>query len=187
MIDFLYKVLDLPPFPDHLKPDFEEIKNRKTDWVAEPRSATRNGEVIVNSLYDRFTVSDEITQWVRDNISSDFCNVGLSFLHRGTINLPHRDFTRDFTLTWIFETGGEDVRTIWWQQQGHELLREPGTYPTTWDDLEYLDHAVLKPGKWSLLNASCLHSIEGLTGPRISLQVGFKWGSAWIDQFRSIG
>ena len=95
----------------------------------------------------------------------------------GGVAIPHTDRTRNWTLVWLTDTGGTDVSTVFWQEQGHDIDRPPGYYPNSYNDLIELETHVLESNRWILLNAKVIHSVENLQGIRKSIQIGF-WDNA---------
>jgi hypothetical protein len=177
-----YHSLDLPQIPEHLIPDLDLLyKDAEPLWASQHRTATRSGEVIAQDRYARFDISDELKAWVDTNISNDYYNIGLSYMYAGPINLPHTDFTRDVTLIYLFDTGGNNVETKFWKMAGKPLHHENCLQPPTYDDLELIDSVKLNSHCWNILDARCIHSVEGKIRPRISLQLGFKRDSAWAS------
>lgn len=176
-----YKALELPLIPTDLIPDLETLAlgNVAPQWSNKPRSATLGNQHIDQDHYDRFDISVELQTWVDQNITNEYCNIGLSYMHSGPINLPHTDFTRDATMLYLFDTGGDNVETKFWRKKDDPIHHSNGLTPTTYNDLELLDSVVLKSNCWNILDALCLHSVEGKTRPRISLQLGFRRDSRW--------
>ena len=186
------KHLDLPDLPRNLWPNLDHMINNQVTplWTNRPRTCTRDGETVGHSHYSRFDISPELKHWVDTNITQDYVNIGLSYMWGEPINLPHTDHTRDVTMLYLFDTGGPAVETKFWQRRGfpihHENTDKEYNYnpqqPTTYDDLDHLFTVVLDPGQWYILDARCIHSVEGMTGSRISLQLGFLKHSPWAQQ-----
>lgn len=186
------KKLELPDLPKNLWPDLDQLSNNQLtpQWTNKPRTCTKNGETIGHSYYARFDISTELKTWVDSNITNEYVNVGLSHMWGEPVNLPHTDHTRDVTMLYLFDTGGPSVETKFWQRQGfpihHENTDKEYNYnpqqPLTYDDLDLLYTEVLEPNCWYILDARCIHSVEGMISSRISLQLGFLKGSPWARQ-----
>jgi len=116
-----------------------------------------------------------LVEWAKQNISPEFHAIGLN--RQGTVTggvaIPHTDRTRNWTLMWITDTGGANVSTVFWQERGYEIDRDPGYYPKSYNDLIELKSYVLQPNRWVLLNAKAIHSVENLQHTRESVQIGF--------------
>ena len=177
---------DLPPLPQNLiesddfyTPTVVKIQSqRKT-------GCTKNGVEVAHAAYNRYEVSQKVKDWVHENITRDYNNIGYSVLE-GT-SCPHSDVSRDWTLIWLFETGGPDVETVFWRQEGQPYY--PKTLetkqPTTYDNLIELCKCRLPKGQWVLLNAQCLHSVENVKDVhRKALQIGFLDNSPVIAKLK---
>lgn len=200
----LYQVLDnLPSLPDVFvqeaitvwkDPNKKRVQRGKVadysphDSVGNQRWPTentvlKNGVAVEHRTNYRYELSDELHTWVHNNIASTFMDIGLS-INDGSgvvsnLTMPHTDFSRDYTLMYVLDTGGPDVRTTFWKEHNQNLRRENWHYPSNYDDLEYIDHLVIQTRKWTLLNARVLHSIENLESTRLSLQVAFHKDHPW--------
>lgn len=186
-----YKKLDLPSVPEQLIPDFDRLLSDQIApiWSNRPRTATRGQEIVEHSRYDRFEISEELKHWVDTNITDSYKNIGISHMWGASVNLPHTDHTRDVTMLYVFRPGGPSVETRFWQRQGYPIHHEnkDNNYhynedqPTTYDDLILIDSVILESQQWYILDARCIHSVEGMTGSRISLQLGFLKQSQWAQ------
>lgn len=163
------------------------------------RSATKDGVSIPNASYQRHPVNEKITNWIKQNIASDYTDFGISFHGKtGSIALPHTDKTRNWTLMWLLDEGGPEVDTVYWQEENYPVIRNthplgPDSYdvhwaaPTSYDNLKEVGRVRLKCGRWHLITTQALHSVEGITaGPRKSLQIGFWDNSESIQRFKAI-
>jgi hypothetical protein len=188
----LHKKLNLPAVPENLIPDFDQLLSNEVlpIWSNRPMTATRGTEIVKHSRYDRYDISAELKSWVDSNITADYRNIGISCMWDASVNLPHTDHTRDVTMIYLFRTGGGAVETKFWQRRGYPIHHEnkDPTYqynssqPTTYDDLDLLDSITVPANQWYILDARCIHSVEGMTDSRISLQLGFLRQSPWAQQ-----
>lgn len=161
---------ELPPLPDlPLKESSETFHQYLTI------SCDKNGVPVQNTVCTRHTINPDIVEWARQNISSEFHAIGLNCqgTPQGGVAIPHTDRTRNWTLMWILDPGGEDVSTVFWQEKDCNTEREPGYYPKSYNDLVEIDSQVYQPGQWLLLNAKVIHSVENLKSVRKSIQIGF--------------
>lgn len=173
------RAVDFPAIPPRLIPEFD---GQLLTFSNQPWSVTRDGQSVTNSRYDRQPVSVELEAWIRSNIADDYDNIGVSCMHGGTTNLPHTDTTRDLTLMYLITTGGDDVSTVFYRESGQELYRPRHTHPD-YDHLEVLESVRLVAGRWYLINARIVHSVENMTAPRQAVQLGFDYGAASLDQW----
>jgi hypothetical protein len=177
------KFPNLPKIPENLWPDLDIIdKNTEPLWHNKPRSATRGDTTIHQDRYARFAISPELKSWVDANIRNDYVNIGISVMWAGEINLPHTDFTRDITLTHLFDTGGPAVKTVFYKIKNGNLYQDNGCTPTNLDDLEEIESVILDKQCWAMLESTVLHSVEDKIRPRISLQLGFNRDNAWARE-----
>lgn len=171
---------DLPQIPDHLLHCVADIVAQPREGLlnaAVPpgtwgRELTRDGERFASRQQPRWPAPDDLTDWVKHNITSDFKNVGIARNYGEADSLgPHADFTRDWCLIYPIKTGG--CRTVFWQQHDHPLVREGNTYINNYSELEMLDGIDIPEKTWCLLNVKILHSVEGCCGDRLTVQVAF--------------
>jgi len=83
---------------------------------------------------------------------------------------------------WILDTGGQQVRTVFWQQKGFQIERDPKFYPDSYDDLIELETHVLEPNKWVLINGNVIHSVENIQTLRKSIMIGFWNQSSFVKR-----
>ena len=74
---------------------------------------------------------------------------------------------------WVIDTGGPDVKTVFWQERNCPVKREPGYYPSSYDDLQELESHVFEPNCWILIDGNIIHSVENLQHIRKSVQISF--------------
>lgn len=122
------------------------------------------------------SLGPEWDQWVRENISDrvDTSRVQVSVPKAGTVSNmhdAHTDNPEGWALLYVLDLGGDDVWTKFWREKGKPLLRygcAPNNYIGcgNFDNMILLDSAKLELHRWYLINATILHSIHGITGPR---------------------
>jgi len=174
------KFPDLPQIPKNLWPDLDILeKNIDPLWHNTPRKATKDSVTIWQDRYARFEITPDLQQWIDKHVRNDYINIGLSYMWDGSINLPHTDFTRDITLIYLFDTGGPNVKTVFYKFKNGDLYQANGCTPTNLDDLEELESVVIDEQCWAMVESTVLHSVEGKTRPRISLQLGFSKHNGW--------
>jgi hypothetical protein len=162
------------------------------DWPLNPTIESHYRSLITNtensSSHDRwavrYNIDQKIVDWVKENIDPDFDSIGLNH-HRAstTSNIKHVDRTRNWILTWILDTGGDDVHTVFWKEKGSELERDPGCYSPTTHDMVEVDRLLLKPRQWTLLNGTVIHSVENIQSTRKSIQIGFWNDSPFVLKY----
>jgi hypothetical protein len=84
----------------------------------------------------------------------------------------HIDRTRNYTLMYLLETGGDDHQTVFYQENGVDELFRPKEYHVdNYDDLSIVSVIRLEVNKWNLLQARILHSVENIAQGRKSIQI----------------
>lgn len=151
--------------------------NSFPDSYANRQVVKKNGSIAVTQTFKRYGLDPTVRQWVRTNTYRDIIDCCICVSENQNQDCaPHRDRNRNFTLLWIIDAGGDSVETCFWQEQGKPVIREilpdrlhqqPGDYRT----LIKLDSVIIPPARWMLLDARVLHSVENITGKRVSFQV----------------
>ena len=138
-------------------------------------SCDKDGQAVPNTVCTRHSINPDIESWARENISQEIAAIGLNCqgTEVGGVAIPHTDRTRNWTLIWLLDTGGDNVSTVFWQEKGCTVERSGGYYPKSYNDLIELESHVLQPGRWLLLNAKVIHSVENLQRTRKAIQIGF--------------
>jgi len=171
---------DLAPLPDlPLNPSTETFHQYLTI------SCDRNGVPVPNTVWTRHTIDPLVMDWARQNISTEFHAMGLNCCgtETGGVGIPHTDRTRNWTLMWVTETGGPNVATVFWQEHEHDVSREPGYYPQSYNNLTELESHVFVPNRWVLINGNIIHSVENLQSVRKSVQIGFWENTDFVKKW----
>ena len=177
---------NLPPIPWELL-EAEDAYDKSKIIVGQiDRVCTRNDVEIVNTSYSRYNVSDAIKNWVHEHVGTDYTDIGVS-VHGKGVACPHADKSRNWTLIWLLNTGGPEVDTIHWRENGQPYYRTVDQpYPTSYDNLTEVCRHRLPRGQWYLVNAQVLHSIEPMPdGSRTALQIGFWDNSPTITKLKN--
>jgi hypothetical protein len=85
---------------------------------------------------------------------------------------PHSDSEGTRPLNWIYllDSGGENVTTSWWEPR--EELGDLPVVPfkkVPYKNLKLVAKIEAELGKWYMLNTEKIHSVEGLSRPRLAL------------------
>jgi len=138
-------------------------------------SCDRDGVPVPNTVWTRHDINPSIVEWAKQNISPEFHAIGLNCCgtDSGGVGIPHTDRTRNWTLMWVIDPGGTDVKTVFWQERNHPVKREPGYYPPSYNDLQELESHVFEPNCWVLIDGNIIHSVENLQHIRKSVQISF--------------
>jgi hypothetical protein len=184
----LYKFLDLPQPPKELldaidldrgpslpvkekRMELGIFVHRQIQWQGYDYAAAANVR----------TKNDLVKQWIIENISDDFVDAGVNYTF--VVDKPdglsaystgaHTDITRDYTLIYLIQTGGDAPPTVFWQEDGQELIRPPKTQGTDLNKLKFVDSVTIPLNTWCIIDSRILHSVENLTSTRVAIQVGF--------------
>ena len=104
----------------------------------------------------------------------------------------HNDGVRnEYCLSFFYETGGDDVATVWWQEAGYDIYHNPHLYnensegvkldappnPQSYKldlkGLTEISRTVMKTNTWSLLKTKVLHSVHSVKTKRIAFSAMF--------------
>lgn len=140
------------------------------------RTITKDKIAYPSRFQKRYLLKQDVEAWISDLTGMAMeptlaINEGSSKYHG-----PHVDSGRPYALTYMIETGGDNVLTSWWIKADKPMIIEDtGTdsrYNCGYDDQLTLLHQIkMQPGKWYLYNTRILHSVEGCVDKRISLQM----------------
>lgn len=185
----LYKFLDLPEPPADLIQGIDLSKNLE---MPEKEKRMELGIFVHRQIknWDEYdyaaaanirTKNEQFKKWVSENITDDFVDAGVNYTvvvekPKGLQKVStgaHTDITRDYTLIYLLQTGGKDAPTVFWQEEGQELLRPPKTQGTDRKTLKFVDSVTIPLHRWCIIDSRILHSVERLEENRVALQVGF--------------
>ena len=126
--------------------------------------------------YRRYNLGKLTDEWIRDNIASEYSQMGSQVMRNGDAFFPHTDGgPRRYILNYLVDAGGNQVETRWYQQPGYNLYREGDAMQ--WPDNSNLNvvHAEIFPVKsWTMLFGKVIHGVVGLTSPRMQLSISFS-------------
>lgn len=172
----LYQFLDhLPPIPDQLLAGF-------TDWInndikyngSSYRTGERQGEQLQNAHFSRHHISLELQQWLADNISSEYSDIGIIYTRGHSEHLPHTDGFRDYSVNYLLDLGGDAVDTLYYHETGTNTLGKPrGYWPKNLNVVQEIDRVRIPLHRWILLNTQVLHGVVGISGMRTQISLSF--------------
>lgn len=185
----LYKFLDLPPVPQHIidsvdltrLPALPTPDNPMPDLIYNPRYLKNWDGYDYQSAINIRVRHAEYESWARENVCRSLGDPTLMWTMimdrpagiKGISSGAHTDTSRDFTMIYLIDLGGDNVKTVFYKEKKQSLLRPPKTYGEVQQDLEILDSVELPLHTWFILDSRVLHSAEGLTRNRVAFQVGF--------------
>ena len=181
---YFCKVLDhLPPLPVELVPDVS---------VTKPNLIWSGREIIKEHQPPLFTptiktwkeVPSDLVEWIRSNITASPLKVLFRKIEVDSIRnfyYPHVDTGREFVLIYNTDHSGGDI--VYWRYKDLPAFTDQLTQ-VTFDNYENLTEVYRMPtpvGKWYLLNNTCIHSVEGMTGIRAGVQVSLSKNDPLVD------
>jgi len=94
----------------------------------------------------------------------------------GAMMLTHTDGERrgKHCIQALWNTGGQGVKTSWWQEKGHGIERPtPMICTTSHKDMTLLEEVEFEAGSWAIFRTDLLHSVQPIQTKRTSFSVGF--------------
>jgi hypothetical protein len=114
-------------------------------------------------------------EWSTENLDKNICMFEISFTTlKRKISGAHTDTTDGYVLIFPIDTGGEEVKTIFYREKGYELEREGRLFYNNYENLENIGELKLLKNKWSAFNTRVIHGVEGMERSRILLQARFN-------------
>lgn len=181
-----YKICNLPPLPDELVEQVYELVSADTlNYLDYERTFTtpytKDGEIKKSLALFQYETNKEINSWVYNNITrTGIANIRCSKSggngdgEKRDWKGPHTDSQRNYTLMYVLECGGADVQTVFYHESGETIVRDNALMPTNIDAMREIDRIKILPHTWVLLNSRILHSVDNISGTRISLQIGLS-------------
>lgn len=179
MKHFIHAIADAPAPPDWILDQAKnidrntqaEMNNWGSDFTERPLHHSTG--VYNNAFNHSIYLDDAALAWARENITSETKDIRISWTYPGLARCgAHIDRTRDYTLMYLLETGGDDHETVFYQEQGiDELYRPNAHHVDDYSKLTRLASVRLQVGRWNLLQAKILHSIENISQGRRSIQI----------------
>jgi hypothetical protein len=138
-----------------------------------------DGSTFTTAGTHRYAISEEFEQWVRDHFQQEPKGCGISIFDSvGPALAPHVDASRNFTVQYLLDAGGDNVETVWYREKGRDIVRpdlranfDPAATIDRYDRVEEIDRVRLPVGQWACLHANILHSVENVEHPRIGIQI----------------
>jgi hypothetical protein len=180
MTMILYQYLDyLPSIPqDMVEHMVNRYQEQKILFTVPERLTLRAGKSVKNISYTRYQLATELEQWIKTNVCEEFNCAGFQTQTPhlpGQSHLPHTDtWPRRWVLNYNLHTGGPKVTTQWYQEQGHNLLRNDCTRPASLDSLVCVESVQLEPCRWHILNTSVLHAVDNIETTRMTISLSFE-------------
>jgi hypothetical protein len=133
---------------------------------------------------DRYLASDELIAWVTANIHSAPKSININITNQASNTFgPHVDFDRSESFLYVIDTGGPNVVTKWWQQNGYPVSRPEmqdisNGWATGFNDYSQLTERAsicIPPRTWiHFCDTAILHSVENLESSRLAIQIPIR-------------
>jgi hypothetical protein len=186
---YFCKVLEhLTPLPLELVTDVSVSRSKYT-WPGRQIIIGDQPVIFTPTIETRLVMQSDLAEWIRSNITV----LPQSILFRrvevdGTKNFypPHVDTSREFTLIYNTEHSGGDI--VYWRYKDLPAFTDQLTQVVfhNYRDLTEVYRMPTPVGKWYLLNNTCIHSVEGMTGIRAGIQVSFSKDDPLVDYLKRL-
>jgi hypothetical protein len=175
-----YCNLNLPDLPEHITDLVSSLSNDYMVSNADP-SFKRHG---YGRNLDCYRVNPEIEKWIKNNITvgyNAFYFAGIQIVKNEKL-IPHVDpgidfpttqLRRHYTLLYLIDTGNSITAPV---TNFYELIdtnssTELNVYNEA--DLRKIQSVQLTKNSWNLLSNQVIHSVTGISTPRIGLAICF--------------
>jgi hypothetical protein len=185
-----YKKLNLPPIPEHIINSLESslIDNTVVDDIGYKEKHIKNNKELVACGYSMGNiVNSELTSWLEQNIPDVNSRFNILYqTQRANNNVPsthivHTDRLRLTALNYIIDTGGDNVMTSWYKEDGKELQRskkitgsQSDSGAVDYKNLRLLESVNLEKNNWYIINTRILHDVDNITATRKSISISFS-------------
>lgn len=167
---------NLPALPPHLRQavveNKEEFINYSTFKDGVGRSVIRDGQPVPSTSFRIRRGPADVIDWISQHITNRFVHIGTTESDpTKTICGPHIDLSRNYTIIYPINTGGENVATVFWRlKKTDDPMKKQ--YYLDYDELEEIDRVIIPQETWCVVHSKIIHSVENLEGARLTLQIG---------------
>jgi len=172
---WLSHTLNYPALPLHLSALLDDLIDQNGMGKTPITSTYTHGD----TRWSGYDVPAEIKEWINTNITSEYNNVRLATITSTDSGLkdskldPHTDHTRVYNLYYHYKTGGANVTTTFWQEQGEDLVRPFQIKRPDVSKLIQVEQCLFVENTWSIIRTDVLHSVENIQSPRVNIQIDF--------------
>lgn len=179
----LFSYLNFPVLPKHLE---QMVLDAKNDVDLDKFAKANEREVYGTKIA---FVPDPVSEWVHENVLSkmpknynqygefacihrhsylDFTGESWKYKYKNAQGVVpmHKDFGRHYAINYMVDTGGENVYTVWWDDNFKEIKRDK-----------------VELSRWCILSTKVLHGVEGIEPGRDRVGIGLNWDPENIDKF----
>jgi len=197
-MSFFYKEFDFPAIPDHILAKMSIPTTVLGTNDSGYGHKHQLGDTALCGCSYKFAVMGDpiLRNWLKENIpeiGNHINNPAANNTHvfvqtqaptrRNGVSthIVHSDVNRIAALNYIWDLGGDNVITRWYQEKGKPLQRpksRPGIQSpdgkVNYNDLEMLEEVKLKPHRWYMLNTVVLHDVQNIESQRQGLTICFE-------------
>jgi hypothetical protein len=189
-----YKILNLPVVPEHYEGLIRSAVLDSKNFIKKEHNTQHgyaqyqerqikksNGDTVQSVLANRYQLNQEVHQWLLANIHPCPTKQNISYYNAVSDTMgPHVDTGRNEVWLYVIDPGGDNVETVWYQESGHPICR-PDMQQTDscytnaarcdYANLIELERFKIPKHTWVAIDALVIHSVEGLTSNRLTIQV----------------
>jgi hypothetical protein len=170
------KLLNLPRIPEELIAGIDPANPGKVMRFYRGDNYTIDG-VEYNTVEHPFCeATPELESWLKENIYPEFNDVGVRFAYGskdikkyGTSVGIHSDYSRRYVLQYNLQHA--DGMLTFWKEKNQPVMRTEHVSKVDYNNLEMVESVFLPNHQWAIFDTWVLHSVEELSGIRISVQV----------------
>jgi hypothetical protein len=154
----------------------ETFSNYSYDYEDSLGYPISQANVLFNNLaqFDFLKVSDNILEWIRNNITPNPALVTIQVMHGGPVVIPHVDEGRSYVYNYLLDTGGA-VTKFYKNSKGYENLTAYPQTVFTYDRIEEIETINIQTNRWHYLDVSKIHNVENIqpSQKRISISLSY--------------
>lgn len=176
LLDRVILLPKLPKIPEELVQDIDP-RNPGVLIRDYPGWLVLNGDTSFKVTDNPFyKVSDELVEWLKANITDVSEDIGVRYAF-GSPDQPsagiHTDQTRSFVLQYHLRTGNGTL--CYWEKK-NSILKHLGSYERidNYNKVKRIGQIDVPVHMWHLIDARELHSVEGLIGTRVTIQISLN-------------
>jgi hypothetical protein len=116
--------------------------------------------------------SDEVTNWIRKNITDSFMAVHIQSFDHGSLFFPHIDLVRTKALNYLIESGDADTLFFEPLEEFKNLIPQPSTY-IPHNRIKEIKKIKIETNRWHQLDVNKIHNVENIKSRRLAITVSF--------------
>ena len=123
---YFKRITSIPPIPPELL-IFDSAVNIELSDTGYSRRFVKDGRLLKNASYTTsIPLRPELMKWIKEHVPGVMqvdVNYQISEHPVCGTHIVHSDINRKYALNYIFDTGGDDAYTSWYQEKGKPLHR----------------------------------------------------------------